>query len=82
MLVKGHWYSDAQMNWFKTKMLEHQNGKPALIFIHQPLPPKGKEGGLYQLIRATEFCGIVSHTRMFLCFLGIHTVISMKTAIT
>ncbi|CAK4845534.1 unnamed protein product [Aphanomyces euteiches] len=69
---EGAWYSDAQMEWFKTKMLEHRDGKPALIFIHQPLPEKGKEGGVYQLIRATEFREIVKPYKNVFVFSG-HT---------
>jgi Icc protein len=71
-VAEGAWYSDAQMDWFKTKMLEHQDGKPALIFIHQPLPAKGKEGSLYQLIRATEFRDIVKPYKNVFVFSG-HT---------
>jgi hypothetical protein len=69
---EGSWYSDIQMNWFKTKMLEHKDGKAALIFIHQPLPSEGKEGGVHQLIRAIEFRDIVKPYKNVFVFSG-HT---------
>ncbi|WP_284638012.1 metallophosphoesterase family protein [Paenibacillus silviterrae] len=57
---EGAWYSDAQMAWFKQKMQEHDNNrKPAIVFIHQPLPDPGTDGGTHRLVRAKEFRAIL-----------------------
>ncbi|TBL81573.1 metallophosphoesterase family protein [Paenibacillus thalictri] len=52
---EGAWYSDEQLNWLEEKMKSHQDGKPVLVFIHQPLPDPGLDGRTHQLIRANEF---------------------------
>ncbi|MDB5052675.1 MAG: calcineurin-like phosphoesterase [Bacilli bacterium] len=69
---EGAWYSDAQLEWLSHKMLEHQTGKPALIFIHQPLPILGSDGGSHQLIRATDFRNILKPYKNVFVFSG-HT---------
>jgi predicted MPP superfamily phosphohydrolase len=69
---EGAWYSDAQLDWLKTMMAVHQDGRPALIFIHQPLPAQGKEGGTHQLIRAEEFRSLMKPYKNVFVFSG-HT---------
>ncbi|WP_248927315.1 metallophosphoesterase family protein [Paenibacillus hamazuiensis] len=56
---EGAWYSDEQLAWLQETMKAHADGKPALIFIHQPLPALGMDGRTHQLIRATEFRNIL-----------------------
>jgi Icc protein len=69
---EGAWYSDAQMAWFENKMKDHANGKPAFVFIHQPLPALGMDGRSHQLIRAKEFRAILHRTATYLCCLAIY----------
>lgn len=52
---EGAWYSDEQLAWLEKTLKPHADGSPALVFIHQPLPAIGSEGGNHRLIRATEF---------------------------
>lgn len=52
---EGAWYSDAQLAWLSNQMKQHEDGKPAFVFIHQPLPAPGMDGGSHQLVRAKEF---------------------------
>ncbi|MEI7025103.1 metallophosphoesterase [Paenibacillus sp. y28] len=52
---EGAWYSDEQLAWFKQKMAEYGGKKPVFVMIHQPLPPKGQDGGNHTLIRAKAF---------------------------
>lgn len=52
---EGAWYSDAQLNWLKETLKPHSDGRPALIMIHQPLPPAGANGGSHRVIRNVEF---------------------------
>lgn len=52
---EGAWYSDEQMAWLKRTLEPHADGRPALIFIHQPLPAIGTDGGNHRLIRAKDF---------------------------
>lgn len=52
---EGAWYSDEQLAWLEETLKPHADGSPALIFIHQPLPAIGSEGGNHRLIRASEF---------------------------
>lgn len=56
---EGAWYSDEQLDWLRERMKEHATGKPSLIFIHQPLPEPGTDGGTHRLIRAKEFRAIL-----------------------
>jgi Icc protein len=52
---EGAWYSDEQLNWLRETMKSHADGKPAMVFIHQPLPEPGSDGRSHQLIRAKAF---------------------------
>lgn len=52
---EGAWYSDEQLAWLEETLKPHADGSPALVFIHQPLPAIGAEGGNHRLIRAGEF---------------------------
>jgi len=56
---EGAWYSDEQMEWLRKIMKYHENGRPAFIFIHQPLPAPGTDGQSHRMIRAKEFRAIV-----------------------
>ncbi|HEY8345843.1 MAG TPA: metallophosphoesterase [Symbiobacteriaceae bacterium] len=69
---EGAWYSDEQLNWLRQIMAAHTGGEPALIFIHQPLPPEGQDGGSHRLIRANEFREILRPYRNVFVFSG-HT---------
>jgi 3',5'-cyclic AMP phosphodiesterase CpdA len=57
---EGAWYSDEQLAWLKKAMEPHKDGSPAIVIIHQPLPPQGSDGRTHQLIRATEFRAILA----------------------
>ncbi len=52
---EGAWYSDEQLAWLKETLKPHADGKPAFVFIHQPLPPDGQDGGAHRVIRNKEF---------------------------
>jgi 3',5'-cyclic-AMP phosphodiesterase len=52
---EGAWYSDEQLQWLRNIMEQHKDGRPALVFIHQPLPAAGKDGGTHSVIRANAF---------------------------
>jgi 3',5'-cyclic AMP phosphodiesterase CpdA len=53
---EGAWYSDEQMNWFKSRIAEAaKEGKPVFVMTHQPLAPIGSDGGTHQLIRSKQF---------------------------
>lgn len=53
---EGAWYSDEQLAWFKERVKAlYQPGRPLFVMTHQPLPPKGTDGGSHQLIRANQF---------------------------
>ena len=67
---EGAWYSDEQLEWLKQKMTEHRNGEPALVMIHQPLPPAGQDGGSHRLIRAKAFRSILEPYRNVFVFSG------------
>lgn len=69
---EGAWYSDEQLDWLKKAMTAHEDGKPALVFIHQPLPAVGSDGRTHQLIRANAFRDIVRPYRNVFVFSG-HT---------
>ncbi|MEK8131445.1 metallophosphoesterase [Paenibacillus filicis] len=69
---EGAWYSDEQLAWFEDKMKAHADGKPAFIFIHQPLPSPGTDGGTHRLIRAKRFREILQPYRNAFVFSG-HT---------
>ncbi|HLO02788.1 MAG TPA: metallophosphoesterase [Symbiobacteriaceae bacterium] len=60
---EGAWYSDAQLAWLEKQMRSHADGKPVFIFIHQPLPPIGQDGGSHRLIPAREFRRILAPYR-------------------
>ncbi|WP_079912952.1 metallophosphoesterase [Paenibacillus sp. 32352] len=60
---EGAWYSDAQLDWFRECMKAHEDGKPAIVFIHQPLPEIGSDGRTHQLIRAKAFREILAPYR-------------------
>lgn len=60
---EGAWYSDEQLAWFEQRMQAHADGSPAFVFIHQPLPPEGQDGGTHRLIRAKEFRRILKPYR-------------------
>jgi 3',5'-cyclic AMP phosphodiesterase CpdA len=60
---EGAWHSDAQLAWFAQEMQAHADGKPAFVFIHQPLPPDGEEGGSHRFIRNKEFRAILKPYR-------------------
>ncbi|MFE5323297.1 metallophosphoesterase family protein [Paenibacillus sp. NPDC056579] len=57
---EGAWYSDEQLNWLRETMKAHEDGKPAIVFIHQPLPEPGTDGGTHRLIRAIAFREILA----------------------
>jgi 3',5'-cyclic AMP phosphodiesterase CpdA len=56
---EGAWYSDEQLEWLRNIMKVHEDGRPAFVFIHQPLPAPGTDGGSHRLIRAKEFRAIL-----------------------
>jgi predicted MPP superfamily phosphohydrolase len=57
---EGAWYKDEQLKWLKQVMEKHKDRTPAIVFIHQPLPAPGSDGGTHRLIRATEFRAILA----------------------
>jgi 3',5'-cyclic AMP phosphodiesterase CpdA len=59
-------------------MQSHADGKPALVFIHQPLPPDGSDGGTHRLIRAKAFREILKPYRNVFVFSG-HTHRNLET---
>ncbi|WJH37304.1 metallophosphoesterase [Paenibacillus sp. CC-CFT747] len=69
---EGAWYSDEQLEWLRRTMEEHKDGKPALVFIHQPFPAVGSDGRTHQLIRANEFRAILKPYKNVFVFSG-HT---------
>jgi 3',5'-cyclic AMP phosphodiesterase CpdA len=69
---EGAWYSDEQLAWLKETMKNHEDGKPAFVFIHQPLPDPGLNGRSHQLIRAKEFRSILKPYKNVFVFSG-HT---------
>lgn len=75
---EGAWYSDEQMAWFEERMREHADGRPAFVFIHQPLPAEGQDGGTHRLIRAKEFRRILAPYRNVFILSG-HTHRSFET---
>ncbi|OXM86786.1 metallophosphoesterase family protein [Paenibacillus rigui] len=60
---EGAWYSDEQLAWLRETMKAHEDGKPAFVFIHQPLPEPGSDGRTHQLIRANAFREILAPYR-------------------
>ncbi|UUZ97431.1 metallophosphoesterase [Paenibacillus sp. P25] len=56
---EGAWYSDERLDWFESVMKSHEDGKPAFVFIHQPPPEPGTDGGTHRLIRAKRFRAIL-----------------------
>jgi 3',5'-cyclic-AMP phosphodiesterase len=75
---EGAWYSDEQMAWLEQVLRPHADGRPAFVFIHQPLPPAGSDGGQHRLIRAKEFRAILEPYRNVLVFSG-HTHRNLET---
>lgn len=69
---EGAWYSDEQLAWLAETMKPHADGSPALLFIHQPLPPDGTDGGTHRLIRNKEFRSILRPYQNVFVFSG-HT---------
>lgn len=69
---EGAWYSDEQLAWLAEKLQPHADGRPAFVFIHQPLPPAGEDGGSHRLIRAKAFRSILQPYRNVFVFSG-HT---------
>ncbi|NOU96091.1 metallophosphoesterase [Paenibacillus sp. LMG 31456] len=57
---EGAWYSDEQLEWLRSIMQAHKDGRPAIVFIHQPLPDPGTDGGTHRVIRAKEFRAILA----------------------
>ncbi|WNR43835.1 metallophosphoesterase family protein [Paenibacillus roseipurpureus] len=57
---EGAWYSDEQLAWLESLMKSHEDGKPAFVFIHQPLPAPDMDGKPPQLLRAKEFRAILA----------------------
>ncbi|TDF97702.1 metallophosphoesterase family protein [Paenibacillus piri] len=60
---EGAWYSDEQLEWLQQIMKVHEDGRPAIIFIHQPLPAPGTDGQSHRLIRAKQFRAILEPYR-------------------
>ncbi|MDD9268297.1 metallophosphoesterase [Paenibacillus sp. GCM10023248] len=60
---EGAWYSDEQLAWLENVMKVHEDGKPAVIFIHQPLPAPDMDGRTHQMIRAKAFREILKPYR-------------------
>lgn len=75
---EGAWYSDEQLDWLAERMKVHADGSPAFIFIHQPLPPAGSDGGTHRLIRAKEFRAILEPYANVFVFSG-HTHRNLET---
>ena len=75
---EGAWYSDEQLAWLEESMKPHADGKPALVFIHQPLPPDGSDGGTHRLIRAKAFRAILAPYKNVFVFSG-HTHRNLET---
>jgi len=75
---EGAWYSDEQLAWLAETLKPHADGSLALVFIHQPLPPPGSNGGSHRLIRATEFREILAPYRNVIVLSG-HTHRSLET---
>jgi len=75
---EGAWYSDDQLAWLEQTMKPHADGRPAFVFIHQPLPPEGSDGGTHRLIRAKEFRSVLRPYRNVFVLSG-HTHRSLET---
>lgn len=75
---EGAWYSDEQLAWLEEIMKPHADGKPALVFIHQPLPPDGEDGGQHRVIKAKRFRSILRAYRNVFVFSG-HTHRNLET---
>jgi len=57
---EGAWYSDEQFSWLQAQLEEAKEaGMPSFVFIHQPLPEAGTDGGTHRLIRARQFRSIL-----------------------
>jgi len=69
---EGAWYTDEQLAWLEDIMKPHKDGKPALVFIHQPLPSQGTDGATHRLIRAKRFREILAPYSNVFVFSG-HT---------
>lgn len=75
---EGAWYTDEQLAWFREVMKQNADGSPALVFIHQPLPPAGSDGYSHQLMRNKEFRAILAPYRNVFVFSG-HNHITLET---
>lgn len=75
---EGAWYSDEQLAWLKTVMEPHKDGKPTIVFIHQPLPAAGSDGATHRLIRANEFRAVLKPYKNVFVFSG-HTHQNLRT---
>lgn len=75
---EGAWYSDEQLAWLKETMRPHADGRPAFVFIHQPLPAEGQDGGQHRLIRNKEFRAILQPYRNVFVMSG-HTHRNLET---
>lgn len=75
---EGAWYSDEQLAWLEETMKSHTDGRPAFVFIHQPLPPDGQDGGQHRVIRAKEFRSILRPYRNVFVLSG-HTHRNLET---
>ena len=63
---EGAWYSNDQLEWLKAKLAENKDGKPIFVLIHQPLPPKGQDGGSHRVIPAKRLREILKpHPNVF-----------------
>lgn len=64
--LRASYHSDAQLAW--QTMAQHADGRPTFVFIHQPLPPAGSDGGTH---RSLETEGPGRHNVWnFLCRYG------------
>jgi 3',5'-cyclic-AMP phosphodiesterase len=75
---EGAWYTDEQLAWLKKVLEPHADGSPALVFIHQPLPPEGTDGGTHRLIRAIQFREILKPYPNVFVFSG-HTHVDLSS---
>jgi 3',5'-cyclic-AMP phosphodiesterase len=51
---EGAWYSNDQLEWLKGRLAQQKDRKPVFIMTHQPLPPKGRDGGSHSVIPAIK----------------------------
>jgi len=75
---EGAWYTDEQMQWLREVMKPHADGRLALVFVHQPLPPPDRNGYSHELMRAREFRSILAPYPNVIVFSG-HNHIHLET---